>query len=432
MIKYKDNGVEWIGQIPEDWSVIRLKDKYQSIKEIVGEKANEFERLALTLQGVIKRDKYDENGLQPEKFDGYQIIRKNDFVFKMIDLQNISTSRVGLVPFDGIVSPAYLRFRPRNKQKNKFLYYYLLSLWQNEVFNSLGGDGVRSSLTAENMGILSCPFPKYETQQKIVNILDKKCAQIDELIKLQEQEITKLKEYKQSVISEVVTKGLDKNAKMKDSEIPWIGQIPRDWNLRRLKNFGWFTSGISNKKPEDFGFGYPFVNYKNIYSHYEIDMNCEEKVNSTIEDREKYNIKYGDLFFTGSSETVGELGFSCVAMADFPNAVWNGFCIRMRPYNFVNYNPKYFVYLTRSSIGRTYLDANDNSITRANLSQPRLARMPIVIPPIKEQNLAVKFLDKKCKEIDKLISLKNKKIYSLQNYKKSLIYEYVTGKKEIK
>ena len=119
MREMKYSGVEWMEDIPASWNMIRFKDKYQSIKEIAGETSSEYERLALTLGGVIKRPKDDSEGLQPKAFDGYQILRENDFVFKMIDLQNVSTSRVGLSPYTGLVSPAYIRFCSKNK--NQFI-----------------------------------------------------------------------------------------------------------------------------------------------------------------------------------------------------------------------------------------------------------------------------------------------------------------------
>ena len=130
MRKMKDSGVAWIGEIPDDWRLIRFKDKYRSVKEIAKGQSVNYERLALTLGGVVKRPKDDSEGLQPKEFDGYQILRENDFIFKMIDLQNVSTSRVGLSPYTGLVSPAYIRFSPKKDgRESKFIYYYLMSLY---------------------------------------------------------------------------------------------------------------------------------------------------------------------------------------------------------------------------------------------------------------------------------------------------------------
>lgn len=203
--KMKDSGIEWIGEIPEYWSLVRFKDFFYNKKEIVGENSVSFDRLALTLDGVIKRNKDDSDGLQPKEFDGYQILRDNDFVFKMIDLQNISTSRVGLSPFTGIVSPAYIRFVNKKKCNNKYFYYFLMSLYYNEVYNNLGGNGVRSSLSASDMGNFICPYPNKIEQENIVRILDNKIIQIDNLIKQKNNKIEKLQDYKKSLIYEYVT-----------------------------------------------------------------------------------------------------------------------------------------------------------------------------------------------------------------------------------
>ena len=138
MSKMKDSGIEWIGKVPQEWNIVRFKSKYRNIKEIAGEQSSKYERLALTLNGVIKRPKDDSEGLQPKEFDTYQILRENDFIFKMIDLQNISTSRVGLSPYTGLVSPAYIRFTSRKaNQDNRFVYYYLMSMKNFQKMNAM-------------------------------------------------------------------------------------------------------------------------------------------------------------------------------------------------------------------------------------------------------------------------------------------------------
>ena len=170
----KNSGIEWIGKIPDDWKLIRFKDICVNRKEIAGNRSSLFDRLALTLNGVIRRDKDDSDGLQPKEFDCYQIIYENDFIFKMIDLQNISTSRVGLSPYTGLVSPAYIRFSPRKEgQYNFFVYYFLMSMYYNCVYNNLGGNGVRSALNATDMGQFLIPFPALSMQKLIVLAIEK-------------------------------------------------------------------------------------------------------------------------------------------------------------------------------------------------------------------------------------------------------------------
>ena len=130
MREMKDSGVEWIGEIPKDWHITQTRRLFRNEKNIVGDAADEYERLALTLKGVIKRSKNDSEGLQPEKFEGYQILRQNELVFKMIDLENVNTSRVGLSPYTGLVSPAYIVLK-NDSDDNRYEYYWFMSMYYN-------------------------------------------------------------------------------------------------------------------------------------------------------------------------------------------------------------------------------------------------------------------------------------------------------------
>ena len=178
----KDSGIDWIGYIPENWTISRTKNYYTNHKYVVGDKSAEYERLALTLNGVIKRPKDDSIGLQPEEFSGYQILSTDELVFKLIDLQNISTSRVGLSPYTGIVSPAYIILHKKDGVNSKYGEYFFLSMWQREIFNQMGDDGVRSSLNASDLLNIPYTFPPLNEQQKIADFLDKKCREIDSVL----------------------------------------------------------------------------------------------------------------------------------------------------------------------------------------------------------------------------------------------------------
>ncbi len=431
MREMKDSGVEWIGEVPREWQLLRFKDKYINKKEIAKERSLEYERLALTLNGVIKRPKNDSEGLQPKEFDGYQILEVNDFVFKMIDLQNISTSRVGLSPYRGLVSPAYIRFSSKNtNQYNQFVYYYLMSLYYNQVFNNLGGNGVRSALNAKDMGEFLVPYPAENEQIRICSCLDKKIIQVDTLIQNVQTQIEKLKAYKQSLITEVVTKGLDPTVPMKDSGVDWIGEIPEHWSKLPVKYIGTTQNGIS-KGGEYFGSGHPFVSYGDVYKNMELPRSVAGLVESTEAERENYSVKTGDIFFTRTSETIDEVGFSSVCTETIQNATFAGFLIRLRPFNDV-LTSLYAKYYFRGNHIRRYLVKEMNLVTRASLGQGLLKAMPVLLPPPDEQIAIAEYLRLKCSQIDRLISIKQEKIEKLEQYKRSLIYEYVTGKKEVR
>ncbi len=424
----KDSGVKWIEQIPEDWSLIRFKDKYINRKEIAGKNSTDYERLALTLNGVIKRPKDDSEGLQPKEFDCYQIIYENDFVFKMIDLQNISTSRVGLSPYTGLVSPAYIRFSPRIEgQYNKFVYYFLMSMYYNCVYNNLAGNGVRSALNATDMGQFVIPYPSINIQRKIVNLLENKLTQMDNLIANQQAQIEKLKEYKQSVITEAVTKGLDSTAPMKDSGVEWIGKIKISNNVYRLK-FA-LKSPLLYGANESGDVHYQAVRYIRITDITNDNQLKDDDNNQYLTEQQAqgYILSHNDVLFARSGGTVGK---TFIFNEKYGRCAFAGYLIKAE----CNKNillPKFLMYYTQSSLYDIWRSMIFIQSTIQNIGANKYANLEIILPPIREQVAVVDYLDKKCANIDNLISIKQQKIEKLQEYKKSLIYEYVTGKKEV-
>lgn len=428
MREMKDSGIEWIGEIPDEWNLVQTKRFFKNTKKIVGTEADKYDRLALTLNGVVKRSKDDSEGLQPEKFEGYQILRKNELVFKLIDLENVKTSRVGLSPYTGLVSPAYIVLS-NDLEDNRFFYYWFMFMYYNEVFNHLGGEGVRSALNAKD--VLSLPVPDIESdkQRRIADYLDRKCSQIDDIIARQQEVIEKLKAYKLSVITEAVTKGLNPDVPMKDSGIDFIGSIPVAWRICRLRNIGTLQNGIS-KGGEFFGHGFPFVSYGDVYRNFSLPVQVAGLIDSSDEERKNYSVESGDIFFTRTSETIEEVGFSSVCEETIPDATFAGFLIRVRPFT-DDLVSKFSKYYFRSNHHRYYLVKQMNLVTRASLGQDLLKSMPVLVPPKDEQISIAAYLDKKCGAIESSIEYKQRVIERLTAYKKSLIYEVVTGKKEV-
>lgn len=412
MREMKSSGVAWIGNIPKAWGLIRYKDKYKNSKEIAGDKSRSYERLALTLNGVIKRPKDDSDGLQPKEFDTYQVLHENDFVFKMIDLQNISTSRVGLSPYTGLVSPAYIRFCPKNKkQYPRFIYYFLMSMYYNCVFNNLGGDGVRSALNSSDMGMLLIPYPIEIEQHRIADYLDTACSKVNSLIVNQQTQIEKLKQYKQSLITEVVTKGLNPDVPMKDSGVKWIGKIPNNWQTKKIK---YVAKIIDDKylKGE-----YNYIALENIESHSARFIKTD-----SVYDLVGTKMAYSDTVIFGKLRPY----LAKVFLVKETTCVNNEFSV-FKGLEVTNEYLKYFM------LGSRFIDTVNAStygtkMPRANIGF--ISNLQITIPPFQEQQNIANYLDDKCAKIDRLIAIKQEKINKLNNYKKSLIYEYVTGKKE--
>ena len=194
MRQMKNSGIEWVGDIPDNWEVTKTKYQFQYKKEIAGLQSDKYERLALTMKNVVKRSKEDNTGLQPEKFETYQILRQDELVFKLIDLQNVSTSRVGRSSYVGIVSPAYIILRQHGKVLPCYAEKYFYVLWKNQVFNSLGDDGVRSNLGKDDLLNIPIPVPPLSEQKTIAGFLDKKCGAVDAMIADIQQEIETLEQ----------------------------------------------------------------------------------------------------------------------------------------------------------------------------------------------------------------------------------------------
>ena len=408
MREMKDSGVEWIGEIPKDWEIVPTKRFFRNIKRVVGSDVDNYERLALTMNGVIKRSKEDSEGLQPEKFEGYQILRKNELVFKLIDLENVKTSRVGLSSYTGLVSPAYIVLT-NELEDNRYYYYWFKFLYYNEVFNHLGGNGVRSALNAKDLSIIPIvSIPAY-MQNCIANYLDEKCRKINAIIAKQKEIIEKLKAYKMSFINEAVNN--DRGTKC---HLGYVGT---------MKNGLYFSSTLYGKKIMFLG----WVDFKDFFILYDINMFSDIITIDKIP--EEYMLKDGDIIFVrsnGSKELVGRAVM--VKNIDYPLS-YSGSCIRFRNARPDIVDNSYLLYYFRSLDFRKELEKNSQGSNINNVNQELLSQIDFTFPDIELQRKIVYILEDKCKKIDTVICKKMKLIDKLTTYKKSLIYEVVTGKK---
>ena len=204
-VPMKAANIPWVEEIPQSWQVQKVKYNFENHKFVPGNQADQYERLALTLNGVVHRSKDDADGLQPKDFATYQLLQERELVFKLIDLQNVSTSRVGLSPYTGLVSPAYIILRANGDILPEFAEKYFLMLWHRQIFNALGDDGIRSNLSAGDLLNVPICYPSRDEQERIVSFLNEKCSEIDRAVTSKQEQIEKLKAYKASLIYEYVT-----------------------------------------------------------------------------------------------------------------------------------------------------------------------------------------------------------------------------------
>lgn len=422
MRKMKDSGVEWIGEIPEDWEITPVKRHFLSVKRVVGSDVDSYERLALTMNGVIKRSKDDSEGLQPKKFEGYQILKQNELVFKLIDLENIKTSRVGLSPYTGLVSPAYIVIS-NNREDNRYFYYYFMFMYYNEVYNRLGGDGVRSALNAKDVLCLPIMSINDDTMTRIADYLDYKCDKIDAIIAKEQAVIEKLKAYKLSLITETVTKGLNPDVPMKDSGIDFIGMIPEHWVVEKIKYVSTLNPSNQNKFSANDEVGY--VPMECVKNGYMIPKSIEYEKLSTgltyFEDGDIVLAKVTPCFENGNISIAKNLKNN-VAFGSSELFVFR--CHNMDT-DFL------FYALQNSTFTSLCISTMTGTGGLKRVSSNFVRNYKFALPSEAEQQAIADYLNRKCTEIDKATDKKQAVIDKLTEYKKSLIYEVVTGKKEV-
>ena len=425
MREMKDSGVAWIGEIPETWSINKMK----YIGTYINGYAFKPDDWGNTGLPIIRIQDLTGSNNNPNYFNGNidqkYYVENGDILVSWAATLDAFEWNKG----EGWLNQHIFKAIPQKDIVSKPYYIWLLKVAMSYMNYDNKHGIMMQHITLPVFNNFSIANPPLEDQQKIAAHLDRKCTQIDALISNAQQQIEKLKAYKQSVITETVTKGLDPDVKMKDSGYDFIGMIPALWEICKLRHIGTPQNGIS-KGGEFFGTGFPFVSYGDIYKNFTLPEAVDGLVNTTETERKQYSVERGDIFFTRTSETIEEVGFSCVCEKTIPDATFAGFVIRVRPFNdklLTGFAKYYF----RSSHHRFYLVKEMNLVTRASLSQGLLKSMPVLVPTKEEQQEIADYLDHKCSQIDKLITLKQQKIEKLQQYKKSLIYEYVTGKKEV-
>ena len=426
----KDSGVQWIGDIPSSWTIFPANGVFSEVKE---------KNMDLKLTNafsfkygeiVDKKQVGDVDNNLKETLSSYTIVRKNTIMINGLNLNyDFVSQRVAIVNESGVITSAYLAIQPdENKINPRFVLYLLKSYDYQQVFHGLGC-GIRKTLKYQDFKKIMIVAPTLSKQQAIADYLDETCSKIDEIIAEAKASIDEYKELKQSVIFEAVTKGLDKNAEMKDSGYDFIGNIPSKWEMCKVRHLGTAQNGISIGG-DAFGSGHPFVSYGDVYKNYSLPKTVDKLVQSSEEDRKRYSVEKGDWFFTRTSETIEEVGFSCVCEETIPDAVFAGFLIRVRPFNNRIYTG-FAKYYFRSNHLRTFFVKEMNLVTRASLAQGLLKDAPVVVPPYDEQIEIANYLENKCEIIDGVIKDKESTINDLEAYKKSLIYEVVTGKRRV-
>lgn len=428
MREMKDSGVEWIGEIPVDWSMIRVKHAFIRKKE----KAMQEEPIILSLarSGVRVRDISNNEGQVAESYFNYNPVEEGDLLLNPMDLYSGANCSVSHIK--GVISPAYINLKSKEGFNPIFYdYYFKMQYWLMAFFSY--GKGVsfdnRWTLSVETLMNYPLVMPSYEEQCKRADYLESECEKINTLVAKQQEIIEKLKAYKLSLITETVTKGLDRSVEMKDSGIEWIGKIPVDWSIHKLC---WDYSAMLGKmldvKRITGQHLHPYIKNADV-EWGNINIDSLDEMDFEEDEIERYSVLSGDLMICEG----GEIGKCAIVPDIFPKGIYYQKAlhrVRKREQNSGNANFLYYVIFCMAK--NKCFGTSPERATIAHLPGDALKQLRIPTPHIDEQNKMVDFLDKKCRAIDEAIKIKKKIIDKIVLYKKSLIYEIVTGKREVK
>lgn len=426
----KNSGVEWIGEIPEDWEVSKIGQLYEERRTKVSDTV--YPPLSVTMQGILPQL---ETAAKSDAHDDRKLVLKGDFA---INSRSDRRGSCGISEFDGSVSLINTVLHPKTEM-NPIYYNWLFHSFRFSDEYYKNGHGIVDDLWTTSwteMKKIFIPLPPKSTQQRIASYLDKKCSKIEETIQNQQQVIEKLKAYKQSLITEAVTgkikiqngKVCGKYQSYKDSGVEWIGKIPTEWEVKKLKHIAdSFSKGSGITKEEIVINGdIPCVRYGELYTKYDYHFTkCQTRTNLKKIETPKY-FSHGDVLFTCTGELVEEIGKS-IAYLGNEKCLAGGDIIVLKH----SQDPMFMGFALDSKYVQGQKSFGKTKLKVVHISSGEIARLLIVLPPKEEQKEIADYLDKKCTAIDTAIEQKQNLIEKLTEYKKSLIYECVTGKKEI-
>lgn len=408
--------------VPSDWQRKRLGQLFRERREKVSDK--DFPPLSVTKQGIVPQL---ETAAKTDDGDNRKGVRAGDFV---INSRSDRKGSGGLSDRDGSVSLINIVLQPKDVEP-RFAHHLLRSPAFQEEFYRWGHGIVADLWTTRysEMKNILLAVPDRITQTAIADFLDRETARIDQLIEKKQRFIEVLAQKWSATLTFVLTNGLTPEAPRKDSGISWIGEIPESWDVAKLGHIGRCANGI-NIGGEAFGSGFPFISYGDAYKNPQLPNQVQGLVQSTQEDRVRYSVKAGDVLFTRTSETVEEIGFSSVCVEDIPNAVYAGFLIRFRPFK-NRLSPQFSKYLFRNEALRAFFSREMMIVTRASLSQGLLQKLPVLLPPLSEQQQIAEYLQG-LEDRHQQISAKTKRsIDGLREFRSALITAAVTGQIDV-
>lgn len=427
MRKLKESGIPFVGKIPSNWRVLKNKRCFQLEKNIVGEQCDKMKLLSLTKKGIVYKDINNTFGKIPESYETYQKVKSGQLVMCLFDL-DISSVFSDVSNLEGMISPAYKVYNCNYLINNRYAGYWFDFCFDGRKYMSYS-KSLRYVVNTEDFNNIEIIVPPVEIQEVIANFLDKEVSEIDNAIKKTKETIEDYRKLKVAIITKVTSKGLNLKCEMKESNINLIGKIPKHWELKKVKYVvDTIAKGNGITKEEVVANGdTPCIRYGEIYTKYNYFFeNCITRTNKDMISSKRY-ISNGDLLFAGTGELVEEIGKNITYLGT-EECLAGGDIVVIKHHQ----DSLFLSFALNSAFGQGQKSFGKAKLKVVHISGTEIGNVVIPVPPIEEQKEIGLFLKEKCNEIDNLIENKEKIVEELEQYKKSVIYEYVTGKKEVK
>jgi type I restriction enzyme S subunit len=420
---YKSSGVDWIGEIPTSWSILKLKHEYKIQKGRIPKIINEKED-----KGLVPYLSMDVlRGSEISSFvsidDGVSVKKGQTLIL----WDGSNSGEIIKVEKDGILSSTMGVLNKIGNKLNEEFSFYQLKSFEPEIRNNTNGMGI-PHVDGQYVRNLTLLTPPIQEQEQIFNYLDDKTTIIDKLISTKQKKVELLKEQRITLINQVITKGLNPNVKMKDSGFEWIGEIPESWVVGKLKHYSELRISSIDKHIYDYERKVMVCNYTDVYYNEFITKELELRLGSCSEDEfNKFKLENGDVIITKDSESPTDIGVPSLVNGNFENVVCGYHLSIIKPSRNKLIGSFLFRQLQTKRI-RSYYEICSNGITRFGLGKSSVLDTPIILPSIHEQEQIVQYLDNHTIEIDKLVFMEQRKIELLKEYRQSLISEVITGK----
>lgn len=432
--KYKDSGIQWIGEIPEGWEVHKLK----RISKIETGNTPSKEDDRYYINGIFPWIRPDElKEFKPIEASNFYLNEEGKLLARMIPKGSIlvccigSLGKIGIAGVDLATNQQINSVIPNQNKFNPNFARYIIYASQPE-YERIGNANVVAILSKNQQGEFFYCLPNIDEQQKIASFLNKKTAKVDVLIEKDNKLIMLLKEKRTALINHAVTEGLDPNVKLKDSGISWIGKIPEGWEVRKLKQVTSIMISNVDKKSKPNEEEVLLCNYNEVYNNEFITSDLSfMNATASIEQINKFSIKKGDVIITKDSESPKDIAVPSLVKENLDNIICGYHLALIRP-NKSKIKGKYLLRIFQSRKINDQFVISANGVTRFGISTYPIKNSLVIIPPLQEQTAIANFLDKATSKIDKTIEKIEKKIALLGEYKKSLIHHAVTGKIDVR